>query len=343
MKRTYLWFGLVIGFLILLWAGISIFISRSSNNPQAVTKKFYTDWISGKTYSLSNESYRNISAWTPGMVTKIDVLLASTTRNIIDPVYCLKDKPKSVGVAITEQTTSGASALVIEKTTGVDEKVVVYLKLIDGKWRIDNILCRDEQSAVKILIRNSTATSTAAIKKSAKALVTEYVTAHVGDLSPQKETIGTKFAVTRLGFDERSGTGVVNYEDGHTTYVADFSYSITESSGNVAVKNFTIRPQKEAPKLMEDIQKTISFNFEKTGVLAKNIADVTWKLVYIDEGQPELSTTLIFDKDSLCDSLGAGKLLSCTNVFWNEGDGVMVQAFMINSGKSVLVKTITKI
>ena len=67
--------------------------------------------------------------------------------------------------------------------------------------------------------------------------VESYIRATISALSPVKEQLGGTFFVTKIEVGD--GAGVVEYEDGHNAYVADFAYS---GSGNtVTVDSFVIR------------------------------------------------------------------------------------------------------
>lgn len=67
-----------------------------------------------------------------------------------------------------------------------------------------------------------------------------YVTAFISELSPQKEQLGGTFYVTRIEITG-STTGIVEYEDGHNAYVADFSYATDPETARPEVTKFTIR------------------------------------------------------------------------------------------------------
>ncbi len=68
--------------------------------------------------------------------------------------------------------------------------------------------------------------------------VTEYVKAHISELSPVREQVGGTFFVTSI--DAREGAGVVSYEDGHNAYTADFTYS-RKADGTPRIDSFVVR------------------------------------------------------------------------------------------------------
>lgn len=65
-----------------------------------------------------------------------------------------------------------------------------------------------------------------------------YLNVHIGELSPVQEVLGGKFYVTEVTAD--NGEGVVRYEDGHRSYVADFRYREVPDVGYTITK-FTVR------------------------------------------------------------------------------------------------------
>ncbi len=67
--------------------------------------------------------------------------------------------------------------------------------------------------------------------------VIRYVSAHISELSPQKEYLGGTFYITNITAD--AGTGTVEYEDGHNAYSATFVY-VFDQSGKVNIDDFQI-------------------------------------------------------------------------------------------------------
>jgi hypothetical protein len=68
--------------------------------------------------------------------------------------------------------------------------------------------------------------------------VESYVSENISTLSPIKEQVGGKFFVTKI--EASGGEGVVEYEDGHNAYTADFTYS-TDENGNPKIETFKVR------------------------------------------------------------------------------------------------------
>ncbi|MBU2104144.1 hypothetical protein KJ848_03645 [Patescibacteria group bacterium] len=65
-----------------------------------------------------------------------------------------------------------------------------------------------------------------------------YVRTSLSELSEEKEQLGGTFYITHI--ETENGVGVVEYEDGHNAYTADFTYQITEE-GEPQVLTFEIR------------------------------------------------------------------------------------------------------
>ncbi len=67
--------------------------------------------------------------------------------------------------------------------------------------------------------------------------IEDYVKQNISTLSPEKETVGGKFFVTEI--QTTGNTGVVKYEDGHNAYVADFTFTTSETGHKI--NSFIIR------------------------------------------------------------------------------------------------------
>lgn len=71
-----------------------------------------------------------------------------------------------------------------------------------------------------------------------RAAVQDYLSMHIGQLSPQPAVLGGSFHITNMAV--KKGGGTVSYEDGHVAYTADFMYRLSPESG-VEITSFTIR------------------------------------------------------------------------------------------------------
>ena len=68
--------------------------------------------------------------------------------------------------------------------------------------------------------------------------IKDYISRNISELSPVKSELGGTFYVTKI--EVHKVKGIVNYEDGHRAYVADFIYTSDPSTG-IDIKSFVIR------------------------------------------------------------------------------------------------------
>lgn len=68
--------------------------------------------------------------------------------------------------------------------------------------------------------------------------IATFIGVNISELSPVQETHGGKFYITDV--KTANGKGVVEYEDGHMHYTADFVYSVSEDNGYV-ISKFRLR------------------------------------------------------------------------------------------------------
>lgn len=68
--------------------------------------------------------------------------------------------------------------------------------------------------------------------------VRAHVRENISTLSPIKEQLGGTFYVTNISTS--NGAGVVEYEDGHNAYTADFKYS-KNKAGEIVISDFVVR------------------------------------------------------------------------------------------------------
>lgn len=61
-----------------------------------------------------------------------------------------------------------------------------------------------------------------------------YIGQNIGDLAPVQAVLGGKFFVTEV--DAANGKGVAKYEDGHVSYIADFTYTQDSVNGYTITK-----------------------------------------------------------------------------------------------------------
>lgn len=68
--------------------------------------------------------------------------------------------------------------------------------------------------------------------------VEAYVRENISTLSPEPAVLGGTLFVTNI--EAGNGMGVVEYEDGHNAFTADFAYSLDEA-GKVTIDSFKVR------------------------------------------------------------------------------------------------------
>jgi hypothetical protein len=68
--------------------------------------------------------------------------------------------------------------------------------------------------------------------------IESYVKNSINELAPVKATLGGTFQVTTI--ETHGGAGTVAYEDGHSSYLADFTYTVSQD-GKPTITSFTIR------------------------------------------------------------------------------------------------------
>jgi hypothetical protein len=70
--------------------------------------------------------------------------------------------------------------------------------------------------------------------------IEEYVRQNISVLAPVPASLGGTFYVTKI--EAHGGAGTVEYEDGHSAYTADFTYTIDEE-GIPHMATFTLRSE----------------------------------------------------------------------------------------------------
>ena len=68
--------------------------------------------------------------------------------------------------------------------------------------------------------------------------IESYVSLNIATLSSVKASAGGKFYTTSM--QAAGGKGIVSFEDGHNSYVADFTYEMSDQTG-IHVTSFTVR------------------------------------------------------------------------------------------------------
>lgn len=281
-KLTYFLIFILIGS-----AGWLIYSYYFLRDPATVTRDFYNDWISGS-YKLSDDSYQNVKVWTDNFKNKIGKLKNSAEKITEDPILCSTIKPDSFLAYEVSSNEEGVQIEVREDFSGQVKTVRVYLKKIGRFWLINDISCHQEN-----------------IPSGEQNLVSQYISANISELSPQKEVLGGKFYVNSITFGENQ-TGEVEYEDGHILLRAKFSYSFN-NIGLVKIDSFEILPEENAV-------------FSEAGNLIKEEGADGWLFLYEEPGQPALRVLLQFTPNSRCQATDGP--IACDD--WGSGDRVKI-------------------
>ena len=118
-------------------------IDGSLCGPKNVVKRFYNFWLSYNRGSMSPNAdriYRYSPDVTDSFIKKMDKLNSSDIH--YDPIACSQDPPSSIEkTEFVEIEKMGGTAIVnvLEHSHFTPNSIMVYLKLVDGLWRIDDI------------------------------------------------------------------------------------------------------------------------------------------------------------------------------------------------------------
>ncbi|NCD00851.1 hypothetical protein EOL94_02065 [bacterium] len=151
-------------------------------------------------------------------------------------------------------------------------------------------------------------------------LVEDYIENNIYNLSSEEAVLGGSFYVDSVRV-LNNNMGVVDFEDGHMAYRAEFNFDI--DNGEVSIYNFNI--------LNDEREKT---NFSKTGNLI--FRNNNWSFVYEEPGKPALSSFVKFDKLSKC--IDNNDIVDCSYDILENGDRVTINGF--NEANNLLIYTL---
>ncbi|MFH1899022.1 MAG: hypothetical protein ABIJ82_00935 [Patescibacteria group bacterium] len=114
--------------------------------PEDVTKAFYDWYINCVEQSFESPEaptclYKESEYVTSELVEKIEAKYATFTGGGADLIVCAQDIPTSFVVGETINQENMVQVMVTEYFGEFPNKLSVYLKLVDGKWRIFDIVC----------------------------------------------------------------------------------------------------------------------------------------------------------------------------------------------------------
>ncbi|MFA6094692.1 MAG: hypothetical protein WC757_02285 [Candidatus Paceibacterota bacterium] len=222
MKGTYFSIGIVLIIFIAIAVGYFFFHVK---NPLDVAEDFYAEWTSVGNNFLVNDEYKKLTVLSDAYKQKLGETVGVYTIGTTDPMVCAQDKPDSFTASLVSETATDAEVLVMEKFGTREELVRVDLVADGNSWLINAITCG---SGNTVDTQNK---------------VADYVRDFISQLSPTKEVLGGTFFVTKISFNDSNG-GVVEYEDGHISLRAEFTYSL-DSLGNVHIDSFKILSEGE--------------------------------------------------------------------------------------------------
>jgi hypothetical protein len=110
---------------------------------------------------------------------------------------------------------------------------IIILLLLGGIWYI-----ADNRSSSTPIYEDKNPTSTSTVSTTTSLSVEDLVSKNISKLSVTKEQLGGTFYVTSI--EAHGGAGTVKYEDGHNSYVADFTYA-TDANGTISITSFKER------------------------------------------------------------------------------------------------------
>jgi hypothetical protein len=113
-----------------------------------VVQSFY-DWYRGYPGNVVvEEAYRSSEYLTGSFIEKVDELIASFDRGGYDPFLCAQDIPGEVIVSDEVARSGDAVTIVVHEVwnPGTEHEavneIVVELRMMDGEWKISNVMCK---------------------------------------------------------------------------------------------------------------------------------------------------------------------------------------------------------
>jgi hypothetical protein len=153
--RWYLLLGLVLSVTLLLNACASFSSPQDSTSgapaavpsdestpPEVIVERFYEwylDYARSEGNPLEDGAYRSSEYLSPSLIERVGGMLGSFAGAAYDPFLCTQDLPEYVSVE--EVSVSGGIANVVVSSNFPDYSLTVELKLFEGEWKIDYILC----------------------------------------------------------------------------------------------------------------------------------------------------------------------------------------------------------
>ncbi len=146
---------IIIAFLLVVLAGAAVYqLSKPFSKqevliePEEAVESFYKDWISYKEEApgknpIRDKIYQTRNDVTDFLIGKLDGIIDSFNEDSVgyDPVLCAQDLPSSLGFEEVIRTAEIAVVKVSQDFFGITKEIMVYLELVNGNWKIDDIDC----------------------------------------------------------------------------------------------------------------------------------------------------------------------------------------------------------
>jgi hypothetical protein len=149
--KSFAFLGLSLAMVLTLilsgCAPVSSVLKAQGAAPEAVVERFY-DWYLGYPGNAAADgAYRSSEYLTEEFVEKVDAIIASFDQGGYDPFLCAQDIPGDLIVGDAVLSGDEASLVVHEVwNTGTEYESVHYvtveLQMVDGAWKIADVICR---------------------------------------------------------------------------------------------------------------------------------------------------------------------------------------------------------
>lgn len=101
---------------------------------------------------LVDGAYESRPELSEAFIQKIRDTLASLDSGGYDPILCAQDVPQSFGIPEMSMSSPDQASVVIE-TSFTDHSFTVDLELIDGQWKIIDVVCSSDREGLAGVVR----------------------------------------------------------------------------------------------------------------------------------------------------------------------------------------------
>ena len=117
----------------------------TADTPQDVANAFYTWYLGYQGNPLANRAYRASPYLTPGLIQKVDSIVASPQGGGYDPILCAQAKPERFTTELLNL--QPPQALVRVRTSFAGHSFQVALNNTAGSWKIADVTCSPASGA----------------------------------------------------------------------------------------------------------------------------------------------------------------------------------------------------